>query len=132
MVFMVAYFRKTLPNNPVMVAGRALRFDLLQTENPEIINGLRLLARRGSGGVIEINSTEFESENLKKKNSRPSLILPQGREEFAPMLSPTRLSRKGAVESVGGAAPAQSLDGKQPLPPGHVEIVLPTIGRVTD
>lgn len=127
--YMVAYFSKTLPNNPVLVAGRSLKFDLLQTENAEIIKGLRLLVAKGSGGVREISEADFTTETLKKKNSLPSLIRPPGREEYSQMQSPTRLSRSGAVGSAAkGNQPAQP----QALPPGHMELVLPTIGRVNE
>lgn len=106
-----------------MVAGRSLRFDLLRTEHHELIVGLRLAARRGVGGVEEINEDAFNAETLKKKTSPPSLIRLPGREEFDRIPSSTRLSRKeGAAPVAGDNAP----------PAGHVTLVVPTIGRVTD
>lgn len=120
---MVAYFRKTQPNNPVMVAGRSLRFDLLRTEHHELIVGLRLMAKRGVGGVQEIDEATFTAETLKKKNSPPSLIRHQGREEFVQMPSPTRRRPSEAVVPAAEDNQAQ---------PGHVTLVLPTIGRISD
>lgn len=100
----------------------------MRTEHHEVIVGLRLAAKRGVGGVMEITEKEFLAETEKKKHSQPSLIRPPGREEYAQMPSLTRPSRKGAV---GPAASVSPVDG-QPLPPGHVTIVLPTIGRVNE
>lgn len=124
-----AYFRKTLPNNPVIVLGRSIKFDLLATQDVELMAALRRMAVEGRGGVIEIKQPEFDELTLKKKNSPPSSMRPVGREEFVRSPFPMRQGKnRGVAESVeaAGADPMASEPG------GVVELVLPKIGRMSD
>lgn len=78
---MSAYYSKELPQQPFFVNGKAYRFDLIQLDDPALIQHFDSAAWKGIGGIIKISREDYESA-IKKKTLKPSSSSkPQQREE---------------------------------------------------
>lgn len=73
------YYVKELPQTPIYVRGQPIKFDLLETSDPVLIQELDKCVVKGIAGVISVTKEKYDEE-LKKKasgnssefNSRPS------------------------------------------------------------
>lgn len=80
------YYQKELPESAVYVKGAPLKFDLLQTQDPSLIEELDRCVSRGVGGVISITEAQYQEELKKKElesSSRHSSNQPRGRQELS-------------------------------------------------
>lgn len=99
---MSAYFGKELPLSPFYVNGKAYKFDLIQLDDPTLIQHFDSAANRGIGGIVRLTEEEYLEQSKKKASSAPSLKQPRGREEFKQKLP--NYSSKRFVRSERSAA----------------------------
>jgi hypothetical protein len=60
------YYRKDIPEMPVYIFGKPLKFEILETSDASLIEELDKCIQFGRGGVIGISAQEFEQEAQKK------------------------------------------------------------------
>lgn len=112
---MTRYYRKELPDRPVLLLGQAYRFDLMEADGA-LADALDQAASKRIGGVIKI--TEEDYLELKKNATlKPSLTKPRGREEVSKKLLPLqRSSARSAAVAVNEPAQPPAADTNY-LPP---------------
>lgn len=79
---MIRFFKKILPQNPVIVAGKPMTFQAYPSgvglmavdaaKHPVVIREFEILISRQKGGLVEISQQAFEDE--KKKEPRPTRV----------------------------------------------------------
>lgn len=100
------YFFKELPDTPIYIAGHPLRFDIMQTSDPALINEFENCIRRHQGGIVEITAERY-AEELKKKEQETlsgNNLRPQQRQ----VLSALHLGNPGAAAASRFAKPQMS------------------------
>jgi len=90
------FYSKELPETPVWVGGMPVKFDILKTEDPKLIEHLEACIKNQCGGVIRIDEATYESELKKKANGSPSA--------FDSKLRPHRLELSARLNLAAGAA----------------------------
>jgi len=60
------FYRKDIPQMPVYVRGTPLKFEILETQDPILIEELDRCIAFNRGGVMSISQQEFEEEAKKK------------------------------------------------------------------
>ena len=66
------YYRKDIPQMPVYVRGTPLKFEILETQDPILIEELDKCIAFSRGGVMSITKEEFEEEAKKKPSGTTS------------------------------------------------------------
>lgn len=105
-----SYFEKELPQHPIYINGHPHRFDLLKTDDANLIQHLDSAAQKRIGGIVKLTEYQYE-DKLKKKAAQPSsLRKPHRREEVRQKLFVRNQSRPGAGRAAVGVdeKPAQT------------------------
>lgn len=66
------YFSKEIPESAVVINGNSMRFDILQTADPLLIQELDACIHRGVGGVVSISEAQYQEEVKKKQAGNSS------------------------------------------------------------
>lgn len=103
---MKAYFAKELPDQALYLAGKAYRFEVMETEDPTLIRLLDGAIAKRIGGVSRISEQDYLAKK-KVMASQPSLKKQYKREEVRQKLvpQPRSLSRNRNGNAVAEANP---------------------------
>jgi hypothetical protein len=124
-----AFFNKELPEQPIYVQGRGLKFEFMATEDDFLIGELRNAVRGGYGGVIEITREQYDEGVKKKENSKNSSQPFQRRAEITPQWSqPTAAARPAVV--LGNRQPPANLPPAEPISIPSPKVFLPKVGKL--
>lgn len=66
------HFLKELENQPVWIRGAPIRFDILETDDPILIEELDNCIRGARGGIVSISEEQYAVELKKKENAKSS------------------------------------------------------------
>lgn len=78
---MKAWYSKELEDQPLYLNGRAYRFDLLETEDAQLIPLLDACAAKRKGGIVKLTEQQYQEQVKKKLLTPPSLLKQRKREE---------------------------------------------------
>ncbi len=93
------FYRKDIPEMPVYIFGKPLKFEILETADPALIEELDKCIQFGRGGVIAMTAEQFEEEAKKKPSGTSSeSVYKQKRQrlELSSPLSMHDLAAEGA------------------------------------
>lgn len=95
------YYRKDIPEMPVYIFGKPLKFEILETADPALIIELDKCIAYGRGGVIAMTEAEFQEEAKKKPtgiNSESVYKQNRQRQELSSPLSALDLAAEAGNE----------------------------------
>lgn len=131
---MTRYYRKEIPEMPVYVNGTPLKFEVLETADPVLIQELDRCIQFGRGGIISITAEDFTEESKKKPteiSSESGYKQQRQRQELSSQLTAQSLAVDGDSRIRVGqtfASPQMSqfgsMEGRAHTP--HNRIGLPT------
>lgn len=98
---MTKYYQKEIPESPVYVQGTPLKFDILETADPVLIEELDKCVLKGRGGVFSITA-EVYAEELKKKASGSSLPFGSTQKHSRQELSALLLNPRNVADGASG------------------------------
>ena len=93
------YYSKELPESPIYINGAAVRFDLLETQDPSLIQHLNNAAAKHVGGIVKLTQQQYEAalELKKKAQLNPSLPKRHQREEVRQKVVPLNRRKNAAA-----------------------------------
>lgn len=77
------YYRKEIPESPIYIFGKPLKFEILETADASLIAELDKCIAHGRGGVIAISQDEYEAEKKTcQREMRSDSVYKQNRQRL--------------------------------------------------
>lgn len=93
------YFSKEIPETAVVINGTSMRFDILETADPVLIQELDNCVARGVGGVVAISEAQYQEEVKKKAQGNSSHDSLNPRRQRQELSANQFLSLRAAVDA---------------------------------